>query len=81
MSDSDSYDKRASAPQYADAEHVGEHLVIETSEWVPGQNPEPHQGHPEQTEYLEHFYRCIICGVEVLQERDLPESCEGGDIQ
>lgn len=77
MSDSDSYVKRASAPQHPDAEHVGGHLVIQTSDWVPGRHPDPHRGHPEQSEYLEQFYRCTLCGVEVLQKRDLPDSCGG----
>jgi hypothetical protein len=62
--------------RHPDAERVGPHLVIDKTDWVPGQNPDPHRGHPEQTEYLEHFYRCTLCGVEVLQKRDLPETCE-----
>ena len=77
MSDSYSYGKRASAQQHPDAEQVGSHLIIDKTEWIPGQHPDPHRGHPEQTEYLEHFYRCTLCGVEVLQKRDLPNSCHG----
>ena len=76
MSDSDSYVKRASAPEYPEAQRAGEHLIIETSQWVPGQNPDPHQGHAGQQEYEEEFYRCIQCDVEVLTEGDLPETCE-----
>ena len=62
--------------RHPDAEQVGPHLVIDKTDWVPGQHPDPHRGHPEQTEYLEHFYRCTLCGVEVLQKRDFPKTCD-----
>ena len=78
MSDSDSNGIRASAPNHPDPEHVGQHLVIETQQWVPGQDPEEGRSHPTQTEYLERFYRCIQCDVEVMRKRDLPGNC-GGD--
>lgn len=78
MSDSDSNGIRVSAPDYPDAEHVGEHLIIEASEWVPGKHPDPSQRHPQQSEYLENFYRCLLCRVEVMRKRDLPASY-GGD--
>jgi len=63
--------------RHPDAEQVGSHLVIDKTEWVPGKHPDPHRSHEGQTEYLERYLRCIQCGVEVLSERDLPESCEG----
>ena len=62
---------------YPDAQRVGEHLVIDKTEWVPGKHPDPHRGHEGQTEYLERYLRCIQCGVEVLNKRDFSEKCEG----
>jgi len=61
---------------YPDAESVGPHLVIDKTEWVPGKHPDPHRRHKGQTEYLERYLRCIQCGVEVLREDDLPETCD-----
>jgi succinate dehydrogenase/fumarate reductase-like Fe-S protein len=63
--------------RHPDAERVGPHLVIDKTEWVPGKHPEPHRQHENQTEYLERYLRCIQCGVEVLNKRDFPKTCEG----
>lgn len=63
--------------RYPDAKPVGEHLVIDRREWVPGEHPEPHLRAEGQTEYLEAFYRCLLCGVKVLSTDDFPETCEG----
>lgn len=75
MSDSNSYRKRASSPQHPDAERVGQHLVIDKTEWVPGEHPEPHRRSPGQSQYLERYIRCIRCGCEALSKRDLPDDC------
>jgi len=61
---------------HPDAEQVGPHLVIDKAEWVPGKHPDPHRRHGGQTEYLERYFRCIQCEVEVLSKRDLPKECE-----
>jgi hypothetical protein len=75
MSDSDSYGIRASAPDHPDVEHVRKHYVIRKGEWVPGEHPDPHRRRDGQTMYLERFFRCVQCGVEVLSKDDLPETC------
>lgn len=64
--------------RHPDAEQVGPHLVIDKTDWVPGKHPDPHCQREGQTEYLERYLRCIRCGVEVLNKRDLPETCESG---
>ena len=61
--------------RHPDAQEVGPHLVIDKTDWVPGKHPDPHRQWEGQTEYLERYLRCIRCGVEVLRERDLPETC------
>ncbi|MDL0145593.1 hypothetical protein [Halobacterium salinarum] len=76
MSDSDSYEINASAPNHPDAKHVDAHLVIDKSEWVPGKHPDPQQRHEGQTEYLERYIQCLRCGQEALNERDLPVECD-----
>jgi hypothetical protein len=70
-------DVRASAPEYPDADQVGDHLVIDKTEWVPGPHPESHRRTEGGPEYREQYLRCIRCGVEVLRERDFPEDCDG----
>ena len=62
--------------RHPDAERIGPHLVIDKTEWVPGHHPDPHRQHENQTEYLERYIRCIQCGVEVLNEPNLPEECD-----
>lgn len=62
---------------FPDAEYVGEHLVIDKAEWVPGKHPYPHRRYKGQTEYLEKYIRCIQCGVEVLNGGDFPDECDG----
>jgi hypothetical protein len=62
--------------RHPDAEPVGNHLVIDKTQWCPGLHPDPHRRHEGQTEYLERYLRCIQCGVEVLSEGDLPEECD-----
>lgn len=59
-------------------EEVGEHVVIEQSEVVPGEHPEPHLRTEGQTQYLETYLKCVHCDIEVLRRRDFPETCEGG---
>lgn len=81
MPNSGHTDKKASSPSYPDTEYVGDHLVIEKTEYVPGQHPEPYHRQPGQTEYCETFYRCVKCRVECLRREDFPAQCEaaGGD--
>ena len=59
-----------------DVTDVGEHLITEEAELVPGKHPDPRRCHEGQTEYLERYLRCTKCDVEVLSERDFPEECD-----
>lgn len=59
-----------------DVKDVGEHLITEEAELVPGKHPDPSRRHEGQTEYLERYLHCIECDLEVLNERDLPEECD-----
>lgn len=68
---------RSSSPDYPETRSVGEHLVIDVTEWVPGPDPDPHRRREEQSEYLERYYRCILCGVERLRTDEFPEECAG----
>ena len=77
MSDSDSHEISASTPNHPDAKRVDEHLVIDKTQWCPGSHPDPNRGHEGQNEYLERYLRCVLCGIEVLNERDLPSGCDG----
>ena len=63
--------------RHPDAEEVGPHLVIDKTQWCPGPHPDPHRRREGQTQYQEEYLRCILCGIEVLRERDFPDSCEG----
>lgn len=63
--------------RFPDARHVDAHLVIDRREWVPGKHPDPQRRHEGQTEYLERYFRCIDCGVEVVSKRDFPVECDG----
>lgn len=67
---------RTSSDEFPDASPVGEHLVIDKREWVPGEHPEPHRREQGQQAYMEHYFRCLRCGVEVLRKRDLPQECD-----
>lgn len=69
-------DERSSSPDYPDAQPVGRHLVIDVAEWVPGRDPEPHRRREEQSEYLESYYRCLLCGAERLRTDEFPEECD-----
>jgi hypothetical protein len=60
-----------------EAREIGDHLIIEDADWVPGKHPDPNRRREDQTEYLERYLRCIQCGVEVLSQHDLPEECNG----
>ena len=66
---------------FPDAKRIGDHLVIDRREWVPGYNPDPQLRYEGQTEYLEHFYRCIQCEVECVRKRDFPPTCEWGGVE
>lgn len=70
---------RSSSPGYPDAQPVGDHLVVDVSEWVPGHDPDPHRGREEQSEYLERYYRCLRCGAERMRTDAFPAECAGTD--
>jgi hypothetical protein len=65
------------ADRFPNARHVDAHLIVDRCEWVPGKHPDPERRYEGQTEYLERYLRCIDCGVEVLNESDLPVECDG----
>lgn len=69
--------RRSSAPTYPSATPVGQHLVIDRSEWIPGADPEPHMRYDGQRTYRETYYRCVKCGEERQAKRDFPEECDG----
>lgn len=69
-------EQRSAAPSYPDATPVGDHLVIDTVDWVPGADPEPHRRQDGQRMYAEPYVRCLRCGIECLSTRDFPEECE-----
>jgi hypothetical protein len=62
--------------RHPDAETVGNHLVIDKTQWCPGPHPDPHRRHEGQTEYLEEYIQCLRCKVSALSKRDLTETCE-----
>jgi hypothetical protein len=62
--------------RHPDAEQVGPHLVTDKTDWVPGKHPDPHRQREGQTEYLESYYQCLRCEVQVLSKDNLPEACE-----
>lgn len=70
------YERKSPSPTFPDAEYVGQHLIIDKTEWVPGANPEPHLREDGQTTYPEQYLRCIHCGAERLGRRDFPEECD-----
>lgn len=74
---SDNTDRRPAAPSYPDAESVGQHLVIDRTEWVPGSDPEHHRRYDGQRVYRESYFRCIKCGIECVSKRDFPPECGG----
>jgi hypothetical protein len=64
--------------RHPDAKQVGPHQVVEQTERVPGKHPDPHKGYEGQTEYLERFLKCVVCGEDRLQKRDFSQTCEPG---
>lgn len=52
------------------------HLVIDKREWVPGKHPDPHRRREGQTEYVERYLECVVCGADRLRKRDFSETCE-----
>lgn len=66
----------SAAPAYPDAEYVGQHLIIDKTEWVPGANPEPHLREDGQTSYPDRYLRCLRCGAERTRRADFPEECD-----
>jgi hypothetical protein len=70
-------DRKTAVPTFPPAQRVGQHLVIDRAEWVPGENPETHLRHDGQTAYTERYFRCLRCGEERLSKRDFPEECPG----
>jgi hypothetical protein len=70
------HDRTSAAPSFPDAEYVGPHLIIDKTEWVPGENPEPHLREDGQTTYAERYLRCLRCGAERLHRDEFPEECD-----
>lgn len=70
-------ERKSATPDYPDAYPVGEHLVIDRTEWVPGRDPEPHRRHDGQRAYRESYYRCLKCGDERQAKRYFPDHCDG----
>ena len=68
---------KSAADRYPDATYVGDHLVVDRTEWVPGEHPDPHLRRAGQETYLEAYLRCLRCGEERLREADFPPTCEG----
>lgn len=77
MSDTTAEQKEVPAPKDYGAEKVGEHAVVRKAEMVPGKHPDPNRRHEGQTQYLERYFECVHCGVEVLSKMDLPKACNG----
>lgn len=71
-------DRKRAAPSHPDADAVGDHLVIDKREMVPGDHPEPHRRHGGDW-YLETYFRCIRCGEQRLRKDDFPEECSERD--
>ena len=67
---------RSSSKRHPEAKRVGDHLVVDKSEWVPGADPDPHFRWDGQTTYREAYLRCIRCGTECVRESDFPERCD-----
>lgn len=55
---------------------VEDHVVVEETDIVPGQHPEPHLRYEGQTSYLERYLRCVRCDIEVLRAHDFPNECD-----
>jgi len=69
-------DKRA-VPTYSDARPVGQHLVVDKVDWVPGFNPETSLREDGTVGYTERYLRCVRCGKERLSQGRFPEECPG----
>jgi len=68
---------KTAVPSHPDARPVGEHLVVDKTEWVPGVDPDRYLRYDGQRAYLERYVRCVLCGAERMTERDFPEECPG----
>lgn len=73
-------DRKSSSPSYPDAAYVGDHLVVDRTDWVPGAHPDPHLRDPARAGYPESYVRCIRCEAEALHPDDLPENCEPAGV-
>lgn len=70
------HERKSAAPMFPDAEYVGDHLVIDKTEWIPGEHPEAHRREAGQPTYPETYFRCLLCGAERLTRADFPERCD-----
>ncbi|MUV60611.1 hypothetical protein [Halobacterium sp. CBA1126] len=64
-------------PADSGAQQIGDHAVIRKRELVPGKHPDPQLRREGQTQYLEQYFECVHCGIEVLSKMDLPDDCDG----
>jgi hypothetical protein len=67
-------DQPKAAPSQPDPDVVGEHLVVDKREWVPGEHPDPHRRRGGRW-YLETYFRCVRCADERLSTREFREEC------
>lgn len=68
--------RKSSAPEHPDATPVGEHLVVDKTEWIPGEHPDRHRRWDGQQAYRERYVYCIKCGAERMAEADFPDACD-----
>lgn len=66
--------ERRAAPSEPAPDQVGDHLVIDKREWIPGHHPDPHRRNGERG-YFETFFRCVRCGEQRLHKRQFPDEC------
>lgn len=66
---------RRSEVSFPDAKRVGEHLVIEKTQWVPGARPESCAAPRPRDGYVEGYFYCLQCGAERLSRREFAGVC------
>lgn len=62
-------------PEHNEAKKIGNHYIVRKSQWTPGKHPEPYKRNRTQNGYIEYYFECVDCGVEVLKKMDFPEDC------
>lgn len=67
-------DEPRAAPTQPDPDVVGDHLVIDKREFVPGEHPDPHRRHGGDW-HFETYFRCIRCGEQRRRKGAFPDEC------